>query len=112
MYVAVAEQASGGDIAPQVIWRIAKARISAVDGKHEEAIELAGEAVELAQETDALTMSAKANLALAEALRTAGREEDARAAAEHALDLYGEKGHTVGESRAAAVLASRLSSRP
>ena len=34
-YVAVAEQASGGDIAPQVIWRIAKARISAGDGKHD-----------------------------------------------------------------------------
>jgi tetratricopeptide (TPR) repeat protein len=111
-YVAVAEQASGGDIAPQVIWRIAKARISAVDGKHEEAIELASEAVELADETDALTMSAKANLALAEALRRAGLEEGARAAAEHALELYAQKGHTVGERRAAEVLAPRLSPQP
>jgi tetratricopeptide (TPR) repeat protein len=111
-YVAVAEQASGGDIAPQVIWRIAKARISAGDGKHEEAIELAGEAVELADETDALTMSAKANLALAEALRMAGRERDARAAAEHALELYAAKGHTVGEGRAAEVLVPRLSPQP
>jgi class 3 adenylate cyclase/predicted ATPase len=111
-YVAVAEQASGGDIAPQVIWRIAKARISAGDGKHAEAIELAGEAVALADETDALTMSAKASLAKAEALRTAGREAGARAAAEHALGLYGAKGHTVGEGRAAEVLAPRLSRQP
>ena len=93
-YAAVAPQASGGDIAPQVIWRIAKARISAGAGKHAEAIELAGEAVALADETDALTMSAKANLALAEALRMAGRERHARAAADHALELYAAKGHT------------------
>jgi len=37
---------------------------------------------------------------------------DARAAAEHALELYAEKGHAVGEGRAAAVLAPRLSPQP
>jgi len=111
-YVAIAEEASGGDIAPQVIWRTTKARISADNGRHEEAVDLAAEAVEFAEQTDAITMIAEANLGLAEALRRAGREEDARAAAEHALDLYAQKGHKVGERRAAAVLAPRLSPRP
>jgi class 3 adenylate cyclase/tetratricopeptide (TPR) repeat protein len=111
-YVAIAEEASGGDIAPQVIWRTAKARISADKGDHEEAIDIAAEAVELAEQTDAVTMIAQANLCLAEALRVAGREEDARTAAAHALDLYLQKGHKVGERRATAVLAPRLSPRP
>jgi class 3 adenylate cyclase/tetratricopeptide (TPR) repeat protein len=111
-YVAIAEGASGGDIAPQVIWRTAKARINADEGRHEEAIELAADAVELAEQTDAVTMIAAANLGLAEVLRTAGLEEDARTAGEHAVDLYAQKGHTVGERRAASVLARRLSSRP
>jgi tetratricopeptide (TPR) repeat protein len=111
-YVAVAEQASGGDIAPQVIWRIAKAWIRMDEGKYEEAVELSAEAVELAERTDGLTMIAKANLALGEALRGAGREGDARVAAEHALALYAQKGHTVGERRAAAVLAPPVSPRP
>jgi hypothetical protein len=57
-------------------------------------------------------MIAKANLALGEALRGAGREGDARVAAEHALALYAQKGHTVGERRAAAVLAPPVSPRP
>ncbi len=111
-YVAVAEQACGGDIAPQVIWRIAKAQIGADERRYEEAIELAAAAVELAEKTDALTMIAKANLALADAFRSAGREPDAREAAEQALDLYAEKRHAVGERRAADALALGVSSRP
>jgi predicted ATPase/class 3 adenylate cyclase len=111
-YVAVAEQASGGDIAPQVIWRIAKAWIRMDEERYEEAIELSAEAVELAERTDALTMIAKANLALTEALRRAGRERHARAAAERALELYAAKGHKVGERRAAAALATPVSPRP
>jgi class 3 adenylate cyclase/tetratricopeptide (TPR) repeat protein len=111
-FVAVAEQASGGDIAPQVIWRTAKARISAAEGQHEAAVELAAEAVGLAERTDAVTMIADANLALAGALQLKGDEREARVAAERAENGYAGKGHRVGERLAAAVLRPGVSTRP
>jgi class 3 adenylate cyclase/tetratricopeptide (TPR) repeat protein len=108
-YVAVAELASGGDIAPQIIWRGTKARMLAVTGAHVEAVELASDAVDLAKQTDALTLIADAELALSDVLRVAGREAEAHEAAERALDGYALKGHTVGARAAEALAATRLS---
>jgi class 3 adenylate cyclase/tetratricopeptide (TPR) repeat protein len=109
-HVAVAEEASGGDIAPQIIWRSAKAQITAHAGDGE-AVALAVAAVELAEETDALTMIADAQLALAEVLLALGSDSEAHAAAEVAADSYARKGHTVGAHAAELVLGSRVSRR-
>jgi tetratricopeptide (TPR) repeat protein len=111
-YVAIAEEASGGDIAPQIIWRAVKARLAATKGSEQEAVKLASAAVALAQQTDAIAMIADANLALADVLRIVGREHDAHKAAERALAHYSRKGHTIGEARADAFVASRLSQSP
>jgi class 3 adenylate cyclase/tetratricopeptide (TPR) repeat protein len=111
-YVAIAEEASGGDIAPQIIWRAAKGRIAASEGNHADAVELASAAVALAEQTDAVTIIADANLALSEVRSAAGEEPAARVAATRALDRYTEKGHVVGQDAAAGLLARRLSSQP
>jgi class 3 adenylate cyclase/tetratricopeptide (TPR) repeat protein len=109
-HVAVAEEASGGDIAPQIIWRSASARIAARDGEGD-AVALAGEAVALAEETDALTMIADAQLVLADVLGMVGSDSDALAAGERAAASYGRKGHTVGVHAAESMLGSRVSRR-
>ena len=109
-HVAVAEDASGGDIAPQIIWRTAKARI-AVHGGDDDAVTLAAEAVALAEETDALTMIADAQLALAEVLAAVGSDSEAHTAAERALRSYERKGHSVGVHTVELVHGSQPSRR-
>jgi tetratricopeptide (TPR) repeat protein len=109
-HVVVAEEASGGDIAPQVIWRSAKARMAAHEGDTD-AVELAADAVALAEETDALTMIADAQLALAEVLTVAGSESEAYSAAERAAASYERKGHAVGVHAAEHLFGSRVSRR-
>jgi hypothetical protein len=111
-YVAVAEQTSGGDIAPQIIGRAAKAHIAAFEGRDAEAVDLSSAAVALAEQTDALTMIADANLTLSEVFRAVGREAEASTAAERALEHYAAKGHVVGERAAGVLLSPRLTSRP
>ena len=111
-YIGVAEEASGGDLAPQIIWRSTKARIAAQDGAGEDPVALALEAVELAEMTDASTMIADAQLALAEVLGAVGGEADAHAAAERAADSYERKGHIVGVRAAEVLLTSHVSRRP
>jgi class 3 adenylate cyclase/tetratricopeptide (TPR) repeat protein len=109
-HVAVAEEASGGDIAPQIIWRSTKARIAAHDGDPD-AAELAAAAVALAEQTDALTMIADAHLVLAEVLASVRSEAEAQAAGERAADAYARKGHVVGVHAAELMLGSRVSRR-
>jgi class 3 adenylate cyclase/tetratricopeptide (TPR) repeat protein len=111
-YVSIAEEASGGDIAPQILWRSAKAQISASAGDGDAAVELATEAVRLAETTDGLPMIADAQLALAEVLGLAGREAEALEAAERAAESYERKGHLVGGRAVEALLASHVSPRP
>jgi class 3 adenylate cyclase/tetratricopeptide (TPR) repeat protein len=111
-YVAVAEQASGGDIAPQILWRAAKARIAASNDDRLEAIELASEAAALAEQTDAMTMIGDVNVTLSEACSAAGRLEEAAAAAARALECYTAKGHVVGIHRAEALQTTGITSRP
>ena len=103
-YVAEADQATGGDVAPQVIARLTKSRIAAARGLMREAVDLASEATALAEQTDALVMVADANFTLSEALATSGRDEEAAAARARALACYADKGHIVGERDAEAPL--------
>jgi predicted ATPase/class 3 adenylate cyclase len=111
-YVAVAEQASGGDIAPQILWRAVKARIAASTGERSEAIELASDAAALAEQTDALTMIGDVNVTLSEAYSAAGRLDEAAAAVGRALECYTSKGHVVGERTAAALRTTAVSPTP
>jgi hypothetical protein len=107
-YVAIAEDASGGgDLAPQILWRCAKARIAAAAGD-DGAVALADEAVRLAEATDALPLVGDAHLDAALVRDVLGR--DSRDSAERASRTYARKGHTVGE-RAAAALAGVSSAR-
>ena len=86
------ETASPDDIASQVIWRGTRAKVLARDGRPE-AIDVAQEAVELVGETDLVNIAADAYADLAETMRLLGREEDAAAPRERALELYQAKGN-------------------
>ena len=66
---------------------------------------LAREAIGWAETTDSLPSIADAYASYAEVLRLAGRNEEAVAKLEHALDLYERKGHRPFAERARATLA-------
>jgi class 3 adenylate cyclase/nicotinamide riboside kinase len=83
------------DLISQVQWRTALARVSSKD-----AVELATEAVAIADDTDAVTLRADALLCLRDALRAADRPVEADEAAARAAALYAAKGHVVGAQAA------------
>ncbi|MBA3736424.1 MAG: AAA family ATPase [Actinobacteria bacterium] len=111
-YLAIAEQASGGDIAPQIICRSVKARIALAEQDVAAAVELATVAASLAEQTDALTMIGDATLTKSEVLQAAGREAEAKTAAERALACYTQKGHVLGARAAEHLVSSRISAGP
>jgi ATP/maltotriose-dependent transcriptional regulator MalT len=83
----------------QAWWRRAMARVEARDGRHEEAVSLAREALTLLAGSDWLYFKADTELALADVLRRAGREREAAEAATEALALCEAKGHVTGTKR-------------
>ncbi|MGH2690178.1 MAG: tetratricopeptide repeat protein, partial [Actinomycetota bacterium] len=89
-----------GDVASEVGWRTVAARALARLGQVEEAGRLAREAVAIAERTDHLNEIGDAFLVLAEALRASGRPEEARRAAQSALERYERKGNVVSAERA------------
>jgi tetratricopeptide (TPR) repeat protein len=104
-FVAIAaETAAAEDVLSQVVWRTAHARFLVARGELKEAAKMAHEAVELALETDALSEQGEALLHLAEVLRLAACYDDAREAAQQALDVFTQKEHLVGTDRAEALL--------
>ncbi len=80
--------------------------MAAASGRHAEAEELARAAVAVVEETDLLDLHGDALAELAEVLRLAGREAEAREHAGNALELYLRKGNDVAADRARALLAS------
>ena len=82
------------DIVNEIWWRIALAKVLALQGEHEQADALAREAVAHALRTDSPHYRGEAWLALADVLRLAGRDEDARAAATEAARFFEQKGAT------------------
>ena len=82
-----------------------RARVAAESGRHAEAEETAREALAIVEKTDLLDLHGDVLVDLAEILRLAGREEEARESAEAALDLYLRKGNDVAADRARALLA-------
>jgi tetratricopeptide (TPR) repeat protein len=92
------------DVASQVMWRSARARILAAREQLDEAESLAHDAVARADETDDVNMRAETLVAYAEVLSAAGRGADAAEALAGARLLYEGKGNVAG----ADVIARRL----
>ena len=99
------ELAARDDMLTQVIWRSARGRILAGQGRIEDAERLAREAVSLAELTDFVNTRADALVDLAQILREAGRLEEANAAVSEGLALYEKKGNSVAAGKTRAHLA-------
>jgi class 3 adenylate cyclase/tetratricopeptide (TPR) repeat protein len=88
------EALAGDDLKAAIAWRGVRAEALARRGEHARAVELAEAAVAIASATDALLDHADARLALAAALRAAGRSTDADAEDRRATGLWMAKGAT------------------
>src|SRR5262249_38317220 len=94
------EALAGDDLQAAITWRRVRAEALARRGEHASAVELARAAVDIAAATDALIHHADARLALAGALRAAGRNDEAAAEQARAIELWKAKGATVLAERA------------
>jgi class 3 adenylate cyclase/tetratricopeptide (TPR) repeat protein len=101
------ETGAEDDITTQVLWRTARARILAGDGRTEEAMGLARAAVTLAERTDDINMQADALVDLGEALGAAGDREASEAALRRAHGLYEAKGNVVSAASTERALGGR-----
>jgi class 3 adenylate cyclase/predicted ATPase len=99
---------SRDDVYSQVVWRGALARLLSGRGELIRAEELARDAVARGARTDFLNLRGESLLDLAEVLRAARREVDARAATSEALGLFEAKGCSVLAARARAFLDPAL----
>jgi tetratricopeptide (TPR) repeat protein len=86
------ESGASDDIPTQVLWRHVRAKLIAREGRHDQAVALAEEAVALNEGTDSWDIRADALLDLGEVYELSGRRDDARRATRAALDLYERKG--------------------
>ena len=93
------ELADPDDVDSQVIWRSARAKLLARQGRANEAILIAQQAVELASTTDDIERQADALRDLAAALEIAGRPHDEGPSLRKALHLYERKGDVVQAGR-------------
>jgi tetratricopeptide (TPR) repeat protein len=103
-FAQISRETSGpDDIASQVVWRGAQAKVLAHRGDGERAEALAAEAVTLANRTDALNLHADALRDLATVQRSRGRLAEGAASLRQALELYEQKGNVVsaGNTRVA-----------
>jgi len=89
------ELLAGDDLEAAIAWRGVRAEALAARGEHAAASELAKAAVDIAAATDALLHHAAARVALAAALRAAGRASEANAESQRARELWEAKGATL-----------------
>ncbi len=89
------EALAGDDLQAAIAWRGVRAEALARRGERAAAIDLARAAVELAAGTDALLHHANARMALAAALRAAGRDGEADVEERRAIELWESKGATL-----------------
>jgi class 3 adenylate cyclase/tetratricopeptide (TPR) repeat protein len=94
------EALAGDDLKAAIAWRGVRAEALARRGEPAAAVDFARTAVDLAAATDALLDHADARLALAAALRAAGRSADAAAEEARAIELWEAKGATLLAERA------------
>lgn len=93
------------------VWRSTRAKTLARQNELDDGLRLAHEAVALAQDSDFLPAHADALADLAEVLRLAGREDEARAALEEAIVLYEQKGNLLASAAARASLDSQVENK-
>ena len=79
------------DVGAQMLWRQVQALVDASHGQHNQAEQLAREAVAFSERTDALNWQGDALSDLAEVLHAAGRDDEATAALGRALERYERK---------------------
>jgi tetratricopeptide (TPR) repeat protein len=94
--VEVSEIAAPDDLDAQVLWRSALARCRARQGRLEEAITIASEAVEIARSTTDEVRKAETLVDRAAVLAAAGRPDQARADLANALGILQAKGDRLG----------------
>ncbi|MGH2446603.1 MAG: ATP-binding protein [Candidatus Limnocylindria bacterium] len=90
------ELAGPDDVDAQMLWRSSLARCRAAEGRHQDALELAAEAVALTSGVAAPLMRAQALADRAAVLNAAGRVDEAAADLAAALALHEAKGNLVG----------------
>ena len=100
------ETGAANDIATQVDWRGAAAKLAADDGRLADAERLVGEAVELVEPTDFLELRGRAFEALAYVDARAGRPDGWMAALDRALAEHERKGNLVAAGRVRNQLAA------
>ncbi|MEP6666753.1 MAG: adenylate/guanylate cyclase domain-containing protein [Nocardioidaceae bacterium] len=93
------ETGAADDIATQVDWRGAAAKLAADDGRLADAERLVGEAIELVEPTDFLELRGRAFEALAHVEARAGRPDRWKAALDRALAEHEQKGNLVAAAR-------------
>jgi ATP/maltotriose-dependent transcriptional regulator MalT len=93
-HATICERSAGADdLSAQVTWRRVRARVLAADGKGAAALELAHDAVELANTTDFVEDLTGSHLDLAEVLTASGRATEARAPHAAAVEIANAKEH-------------------
>lgn len=100
------EAVHGQEIKTTIACATVRAELLARRGEHAAAEAMARRAVHVAGDTDALADHADARIALATVLRMGGRAADSLQEASRALELYLEKGHTVGAAAAAGLMGT------
>jgi len=101
---AAAASVGRDDILTQTIWRSVRAKVLAYEGRCDEALALARDALALIEETDLLSHRGDAMLDLAEVLDACSRPRESRGAVQEALALYERKGNKAAARRARALL--------
>jgi tetratricopeptide (TPR) repeat protein len=103
----VAEGTARG-LRARLVLRSLQARLEARSGRVAAAVAMARDSGSAARETDALNMRGETQLALAEVLRLAGRDDEAAAAETEALHAFEKKGNLVAMEQMTALLAERV----
>jgi tetratricopeptide (TPR) repeat protein len=99
--------ASGGDLDARSAWQPVQAKLLARDGQHEQAQQLAFEALSAARTTDALNQRARVLIDVAEVFRLGGQEQSGVAFTDEARRTYEEKGNRAALERLAAPAARK-----
>jgi tetratricopeptide (TPR) repeat protein len=94
-----AELGAAEDAVTQILWRLARARVLARRGRHDEAERLAREAVEIGERTQDLNTKAEARATLGDVLALAGRPEEAAVAIGEAFARFEAKENVVRAKR-------------
>jgi tetratricopeptide (TPR) repeat protein len=100
------------DLDAQPRWRAALARILSAKGAHEEAVQVAHEAVALVEPIDLLPLKALVYDAFGDALAAAGHIDEGDAAVEQAIALHEQKGNVVSAARSRTALDLLRAARP